>query len=578
MPEFTTPKTHDFSAAAHHFAMARDIILHFSRREKQHDGYYSVTFTHLPNLEAIPPEITECKWVHHLDLSGTKVSDLRPLAGLDPLRQLVLARTPVSDLKPLEGSLLRTLKCDDSGIDSIDALKGLTRLRKLSISGTQVRDFSVLPGLSLTELDISRTNIIDLSPVAKSRFLRELIMHHTQIADIQPIANLSALRKLMMAYTEVGDLSPVAELKSLMFAARPGHGITGLTYAGTPVARTEPYSTFLRLPNPARTVETINYVRRQRGLPDYIPPGYTSIVPADAPKRQLNTSELDPVENLPSAVDFKLSPSGQVVLAESPASLPVFPRPGGKKDHADRLDTCRTLAEDLRADLEAKVYQARGDYARSLKKYANRLPLGPDEGNIFLADAEARSLRNMFAADADMLSAGFASRLKTLLEQQIGLRVYYPGLGEFYRDVQSGRIEDALPLDAIDGFVQTVRDRTPELFDLPVTNALEGTAEQVKLEPKPAQREVQQSEPQPPMPPRDPLGELDPQKARDFSFAGAANALWKVVRRGEEIHKKIEAWQKITKDLSPHIRRILDWLRDFTPGDGTPPLPPTIGV
>jgi hypothetical protein len=95
---------------------------------------------------------------------------------------------------------------------------------------------------------------------------------------------------------------------------------------------------------------------------------------------------------------------------------PVFPQPSSEKDHRDRLETCRILARDILAALRAQKYQVRGEYADGLANYESRLPNGPGEGNVLLADAEARTLRELFAAEANVLSFGFAAKLKTLLE------------------------------------------------------------------------------------------------------------------------------------------------------------------
>jgi hypothetical protein len=75
------------------------------------------------------------------------------------------------------------------------------------------------------------------------------------------------------------------------------------------------------------------------------------------------------------------------------------------------------------------------------------------------------------------------------------------------------------------------------------------------------------------------LGEIDPRKARDFTFAGAVNGLWKAFREGEKVHKALEGWKKAGETLRPHVQQIIEWLRDFSgPGDGTPPLPPSIAA
>jgi hypothetical protein len=96
----------------------------------------------------------------------------------------------------------------------------------------------------------------------------------------------------------------------------------------------------------------------------------------------------------------------------------------GAKDHTNRMEVCRALCGDLISELRAGRYQAREEYVAALERYLTRLPDRPGDGNILLADAEARTLRNLFGAESNILSVAFSSKLKTYLEQHIGLRVF----------------------------------------------------------------------------------------------------------------------------------------------------------
>jgi hypothetical protein len=122
-----------------------------------------------------------------------------------------------------------------------------------------------------------------------------------------------------------------------------------------------------------------------------------------------------------------------------------------------------------------------------------------------LADAKARVIRSLFAAEQDFLPAPCAAELKVLLEQHIGLRAYYPATEEFYESVRAGHLERPLPIDAVEGFIQGVRDNTPTLFEPNVAGTLEDTAQ-----PIPAITQVDLEAPksniEQPVPPPDPLG------------------------------------------------------------------------
>jgi hypothetical protein len=271
-----------------------------------------------------------------------------------------------------------------------------------------------------------------------------------------------------------------------------------------------------------------------------------------------------PLADIPSAFGFGWTDHGTIMIVSSPANWPIFPLPTSESDHRKRLEACRILAKDIIAALKAQTYQARGEYAKGLSKYTSRLPENPGDGNILLADAEARTLRNLFAAEAEILPPGLASQLKTFLEQHIGLRPYYPEVEKFYRDVQSGHIEAPLPQDAVEGFVRGVKNNTPSLFDASVSNAVDASATPAPTISLPQPDERPPSKPDQPIPPADPLKEIDPKRARDFMFGGVVNALWKVYLEGEKIPKAADGWRKAGDALQPYVEPILAWLRAFT--------------
>jgi serine/threonine-protein kinase len=99
---------------------------------------------------------------------------LRFLSSL-PLMGLDVSGTEVSDLSPLSG---------------------MERLRMLNVSRTRVGSLGPLKGLGLFNLDISRTGVSDLTPLADMP-LRELRMVECPIKDYKVLSTLSALKFLM---------------------------------------------------------------------------------------------------------------------------------------------------------------------------------------------------------------------------------------------------------------------------------------------------------------------------------------------------------------------------------------------
>lgn len=266
------------------------------------------------------------------------------------------------------------------------------------------------------------------------------------------------------------------------------------------------------------------------------------------------------IDGVPSAFGYGWSKQNTIVLQSSSINVPRLPFPSSQRDHANRLQACRTLATDLADQLDRAEFNVRVTYKDELRRYASRLPGDPNEENILLADAAARTIRALFEAEANILSPAFAASLKILLEQHMGLRPFYPDLEVFYRDVRSGRLQAPLPLDAVDGVVQTVQEYTPEIFDPSVESAIDDSATATTL---PVIIESEPAEEHAPIPPPDPFGDLDPSKARDFQVAGVVNRLWQVFLKGETIHKSSGAWRSTYEALEPYVAQILHWLAQF---------------
>jgi len=267
-----------------------------------------------------------------------------------------------------------------------------------------------------------------------------------------------------------------------------------------------------------------------------------------------------PIENVPSAVSYGWSSKGTITVVPGPQNWPVFPFQGGERDHPNRLEASRVLAKDTARSLRNGKWNVRSEYGETLDDYVAYLPRDPEEGNFLLADAQARIIRAMFAAEQDFLPSPLAAKLKVLLEQHIGLRAYYPTTEDFYESVRTGHLETPLPLDAVEGFLHGVRDNTPTLFETNVSQSLEGVARPIPTV-APANAEAPKSDSAQPAPPLDPLGEVDPEKARRFTLGSAVNALWKAVLSGDQADKTVEGWSEVIAILGPKVVPILEWLR-----------------
>jgi hypothetical protein len=154
-------------------------------------------------LDRLPEEVADLTELTLIDLSKTRVSDLRPLSGMKALSRLWLDDTPVSDLSPL-ARMTGEWHERKFSLPIFESLRGIfwTGLSELSLSGTQVRDLSALSGLrGLERLDLDRTQVSDLRPLSQLLNLQTVSISDTPVSDLRP---LMLLRQLMDAPIEDG--------------------------------------------------------------------------------------------------------------------------------------------------------------------------------------------------------------------------------------------------------------------------------------------------------------------------------------------------------------------------------------
>lgn len=185
--------------------------------------------------------------VEELNISGTRVSDLTPLAQ-HPLRKLWLRNTPVTNLSPLRLISLEILDLTGCQIESLTSLSNMP-LRELSLADNQrLKDLSPLSGLKLEGLNLSRCgSITDLSPLKKLPLthlnlgfcigfsdlkpLKDMPLQELDLGGDAQITDLSVLKgrrihQLNLSYTRVSDLSPIAKMPLQYLNL---HGVTTVT-------------------------------------------------------------------------------------------------------------------------------------------------------------------------------------------------------------------------------------------------------------------------------------------------------------------------------------------------------------
>lgn len=175
----------------------------------------------------------------YVDLSGTSVKTLAPLAKLKNLTEIDLgSNITIEDLTPLKGlGKLKKLKLPMikniaplAGLSSLRELElgtapddwgvvqKLVRLEVLKVSFVELTDLSVVGGLKdLRVLEISiGKRLADLSALKALTKLTSLRLQQTAVKDLAPLGGLTSLESLVVAQAPVEDIAPLASLTKLV--------------------------------------------------------------------------------------------------------------------------------------------------------------------------------------------------------------------------------------------------------------------------------------------------------------------------------------------------------------------------
>jgi hypothetical protein len=269
-----------------------------------------------------------------------------------------------------------------------------------------------------------------------------------------------------------------------------------------------------------------------------------------------------PLENVPSIGTYSVNAAGKIAVVPGPQNIPAFPFPTSREDHQLWLTASRILVRRLVDDVNAKKFgnfpvERYRDY---LVRYESDLPTEPGTGNFVLADFEARSLRALFAEEAQFLPSTLSSRLKSLLESHFALRACYPMVARMYEAINTGRLQEPPPFHEFERFTEAVAEY-PERFEPEVLNGLEQISRGAAVVPK--ETELPATTAQFISPPPDPLTEPDPIKERAFSMAGAANNIVSAARKGAELGRTLDGWDKFLHTMHDAAAVAIEWLHHF---------------
>ncbi|MDY7021988.1 MAG: leucine-rich repeat domain-containing protein [Cyanobacteriota bacterium] len=96
------------------------------------------------------------------------------------------------------------------------ASENITNLAQLDLSTSQISDISPLQSLTtITRLKLINNQITDITPLKSLTNLTELNLSYNQVEDVTPLQSLENLNLLNLSYNQVEDVTPLQSLKKL---------------------------------------------------------------------------------------------------------------------------------------------------------------------------------------------------------------------------------------------------------------------------------------------------------------------------------------------------------------------------
>jgi Leucine-rich repeat (LRR) protein len=219
------------------------------------------------SLSDLDVDIAAATTVTHLNLGGTQITDITPIAGLTGITALYLGNTQITDITPIASMTgITTLILDNTPISDITPIAGMAGITTLSLSNTQITDITPIAGMTrITTLYLDNTPITDIAHIAGMAGITTLYLDNTTITDIVPIAGMTGITTLTLRNTQITDLRPLQSLAGL----RDNPSVLGLSFEGCKACELDPrIAEIAEIENRAERAWTLfDYLK------DWVPPG-----------------------------------------------------------------------------------------------------------------------------------------------------------------------------------------------------------------------------------------------------------------------------------------------------------------
>ncbi|WP_061316289.1 leucine-rich repeat domain-containing protein [Clostridium botulinum] len=195
---------------------------------------------------------------------------------------------PSGYIYPTDLENIKELDFHNAHIEKLNGIENMTALEKLNLSGTDIKDISLLKCLiNLKEVNISNTSISDITALKNSIYIRYLNLNETNVTTLQVIEKFQYIERLYVSGTKINTVPQLSSLLELDLSNCNINDISFINYLHNLT-----YLNVDKLKYKSNILGNISFVSSLEKL-EYLSIANTDVVNIDVLKNLINLRKLD---------------------------------------------------------------------------------------------------------------------------------------------------------------------------------------------------------------------------------------------------------------------------------------------
>ncbi|NFB58150.1 DUF5050 domain-containing protein [Clostridium botulinum] len=195
---------------------------------------------------------------------------------------------PSGYIYPTDLENIKELDFHNAHIEKLNGIENMTALEKLNLSGTDIKDISLLKFLiNLKEVNISNTSISDITALKNSIYIRYLNLNETNVTTLQVIEKFQYIERLYVSGTKINTVPQLSSLLELDLSNCNINDISFINYLHNLT-----YLNVGKLKYKSNILGNISFVSSLEKL-EYLSIANTDVVNIDVLKNLINLRKLD---------------------------------------------------------------------------------------------------------------------------------------------------------------------------------------------------------------------------------------------------------------------------------------------